>query len=187
MAMSATMNRRPWNSAMACPKAWRSFMYRTAWSRAPWAIPTDWAPMVGRLRSRVCMAMVNPWPSAPTLFPTGTRTSSRTISPVGLDQEAADAPVPGVGVGLGEHRVGVGDPGVRDPVLRPRQHVVVPVPHRPAPHGGDVAPGVRFRQAVARLGLPRGDPRDVPAAELLGAPVHERDHPELRDEHGDAR
>ena len=51
---------------------------------APWAIPTAWAPMVGRLRSRVCMAMVKPWPSSPILLSTGTRTSSKTTSPVGL-------------------------------------------------------------------------------------------------------
>ena len=51
---------------------------------APWAMPTAWAPMVGRLRSRVCMAMVNPWPSSPIRLAAGTRTSSKTTSPVGL-------------------------------------------------------------------------------------------------------
>ena len=51
---------------------------------APWAIPTAWAPMVGRLRSRVCMAMVNPIPSSPTRLVAGTRTSSKEIAAVGL-------------------------------------------------------------------------------------------------------
>jgi hypothetical protein len=79
---------------------------------APWAMPTAWAPMVGRLRSRVCMAMVKPWPSSPIRWVAGTRTSSRVTSagraapqahlvlvgghldaPVRLDQEAAD-PLP---------------------------------------------------------------------------------------------
>ena len=79
-------------------------------------------------------------------------------APVGLDHEAADPPVSGVGVGLGEDRVGVRDSGVGDPVLRPGQHVVVAVADRPAPHGGHIAAGVGLGQAVARLGLARGHP-----------------------------
>ena len=51
---------------------------------APWAMPTACAPMVGRLRSSVCMAMVKPWPSGPMRCEAGTRTSSSTTSPVGL-------------------------------------------------------------------------------------------------------
>ena len=51
---------------------------------APCAMPTACAPMVGRLRSSVCMAMVKPWPSSPMRCVAGTRTSSSTTSPVGL-------------------------------------------------------------------------------------------------------
>jgi hypothetical protein len=47
-------------------------------------MPTAWAPIVGRLRSSVAMAMRNPSPSSPIRLPTGTRTPSSTISPVGL-------------------------------------------------------------------------------------------------------
>ena len=69
---------------MGLPKALRSFMYPAASSMAPWAMPTAWAPMAGRLRSRVCMAMVKPMPSSPTRLAAGTRTSSKTTSAVGL-------------------------------------------------------------------------------------------------------
>ena len=83
---------------------------------APWAMPTAWDPMVGRLRSSVCMAMVKPLPSSPIRWLPGTRTPSKEIPAVGLprrpilsswvaistphsglDQEAADAPAPASG------------------------------------------------------------------------------------------
>ena len=51
---------------------------------APWAMPTAWAPIVGRLRLSVFMAMVKPSPSSPMRFSTGTRAPSSSTSPVGL-------------------------------------------------------------------------------------------------------
>src|SRR4051812_25455686 len=50
---------------------------------AAWEIPTAWAPIVGRDRSSVAMAMRKPSPSAPIMFEAGTRTSSNSTSPVG--------------------------------------------------------------------------------------------------------
>ena len=166
-------------------------------------MPTACAPMVGRLRSSVCMATVKPWPSSPMRCDAGTRTSSSTTSPVGLprmpelvlvlgdadaplllDQEARDAAPAGVGVGLGEDDVDVGDPGVGDPVLRAGEDVVVAVAHRPRAHGGHVTAGVGLGQAVAGLDLARRHPGHVGLLQLLAAPVHDRQHPELGDEDG---
>ena len=107
--------------------------------------------------------------------------------PLLLDQEARDAPPAGVGVGLGEDDVDVGDAGVGDPVLRPGQHVVVAVAHGAGPHGGHVAPGVGLGEAVARLDLACRHPRHVRLLELLGAPVQHRRHPELGDQDGQRR
>ena len=71
-----------------------------------------------------------------------------------LDDEAADAAVPGVGIGLGEHGVEVADARVRDPDLAAVEHVVVAVAHRPRAHArrrrcrrrpprGSTTPGTR--------------------------------------------
>ena len=147
------------------------------------------------------MAMVNPIPSSPTRLAAGTRTSSNDTAAVGLprspilsswaatstpqsglDDEAADPPPPGGGIGDGEDRIGVRDPGIGDPVLVPCQEIVVAVPHRPRPHGGHVAAGIRLGQAVAGLVLSGGDRRQVPLLQLLGSPVHHRQHPELGDQ-----
>ena len=46
---------------------------------------------------------------------------------------------------------------------------MIPVAHRPTPHGGDVAAGVGFRQAVTGLGLARCHPGYV-ALRQLGVP-----------------
>ena len=46
-------------------------------------MPTAWAAMPGRERSKVFMAMAKPSPSAPRRFDAGTRTSSNTSSAVG--------------------------------------------------------------------------------------------------------
>ena len=107
--------------------------------------------------------------------------------PLLLDQEARDAAPAGVGVGLGEDDVDVGDPGVGDPVLRAGQDVVVAVAHRPRAHGGHVAAGVGLGQAVAGLDLAGRHPWHVGLLQLLAAPVHDRQHPELGDEDGQRR
>ena len=46
-------------------------------------MPTAWAPIVGRLRSSVCMATLNPSPIPPRRWVSGTRTPSSRITPVG--------------------------------------------------------------------------------------------------------
>ena len=107
-------------------------------------------------------------------------------SPVGFDDEAADTPMPGIGVGLGEDGVGVGDTGVGDPVLGSRQDVVVAVANGPAAHGGDIAAGVGLREAVTALGLTGSHRREVLGLELFRPPIHDGDHAQLGDQYGHA-
>ena len=49
-------------------------------------MPTAWAPIVGRLRASVAIAIGKPLPSSPMRFSTGTRTfskaSSQGLSPI---------------------------------------------------------------------------------------------------------
>ena len=69
---------------MRLPNCLRSRAYAVATSRAPWAIPTAWAAIPGRLRSNVFIARPKPSPSAPIRFAAGTRTPSKASSAVGL-------------------------------------------------------------------------------------------------------
>ena len=84
MAMSASMNWIPWKAPIGCSNARRSRAYPRAASRAAWAMPTAWAPMVGRDCSRVRMAMANPSPSSPRRLSTGTSQSAKWSATVGL-------------------------------------------------------------------------------------------------------
>ena len=114
------------------------------------------------------IAILNPSPSSPSRFATGTRAPSKTSSPVvepvmpdlrlqprhletrrsRLDDECRDSVVSGVGVGLREHRVHARDTGVRDESLVAVDHVGVAVAPRSRPHRGRV--GARFRPRSAR-------------------------------------
>ena len=136
-------------------------------------------------------------------FSAGTAHSSSTISPVGdprtpilcssfddrepgevlLDDEAADAPVARVGIGLGEHRVEVADARVGDPELAARQHVVVAVAYRlrcacrprrcpRRPRRGSTTPGTRRSRRASTYFAP----------ERVAAVVEHRRHRELGDE-----
>ena len=78
---------------------------------------------------------------------------------------------PAAGSVLANTSVHVGDAGVGDPHLRAREDVVVAVAHGPGRHRRHVRAGVGLRQAVRRLALARGDPRDVLLLQLLGAEV----------------
>jgi hypothetical protein len=80
-------------------------------------------------------------------------------TPVLLDDETADPPMPCRRVGLGKDGVEVRDAGVRDPILRPGDDVVVAVPHGTSRHGSHVGAGIGLRQAVAGLRLTGGDER----------------------------
>ena len=55
-----------------------------AWSSAPCAMPTAWAPIVTRVWSRVRSAILRPSPGAPTMRSPGMRTLSKSSSRVGL-------------------------------------------------------------------------------------------------------
>ena len=56
VAMSASMNWMPWKSAIDEPNCFRSVVYCTAASSAPCAIPTAWAPTIGREPSSASIA-----------------------------------------------------------------------------------------------------------------------------------
>ena len=132
----------------------------------------------------------------------GTRTSSKTTSPVGDARSPILSSCLGNStpqsfstrkhvmpwlargrIGAREDGVGVRHAGVGDPVLRAVQDVVVAVAHRATAHRRDVGPGVGLGEAVTRLDLARGDARQVRLLELLGGEVHDRQHAELRDQH----
>jgi hypothetical protein len=100
--------------------------------------------------------------------------ADRQTRTVRLDDEGADAAVPGGGVGLGEHGVDAGDAGAGDPGLAPVEDPLVAVTHGARGHGGGVAPGVRLGEAVARLLLPGHDRREHPLLELFAAVGEER-------------
>ena len=83
--MSASVNCVAWKSAIAEPNCLRSLVYLIASSRQRWAPPNEQAPMLSRPPSRPIIAMRKPSPSAPTRFPTGTRTSSKLTCAVGCE------------------------------------------------------------------------------------------------------
>mmetsp|Transcript_8249 Transcript_8249/g.15020 ORF Transcript_8249/g.15020 Transcript_8249/m.15020 type:complete len:216 (-) Transcript_8249:456-1103(-) len=68
--------------AMGLPKALRSTAYLAAQSMAADAIPRAWPAMPMRPASRVVMATLKPWPSAPRRFEAGMTTSSMMRFPV---------------------------------------------------------------------------------------------------------
>ncbi len=81
-AISAKINRRPWNFAIDCPNCFRFLAYFTASSRAAWATPTDWAAIPIRPLSRPVMAILNPSPSLPSKLSFGIRQFSNIRSTV---------------------------------------------------------------------------------------------------------
>src|SRR3989441_379955 len=83
MAMSASMNWMPWNAAIGWPNCCRSFAYATAASSAAWPMPTAIAPVAGRVTSRVRIAILNPSPSSPSRWSTGTGQSVKWSATVG--------------------------------------------------------------------------------------------------------
>mmetsp|Transcript_14366 Transcript_14366/g.27140 ORF Transcript_14366/g.27140 Transcript_14366/m.27140 type:complete len:205 (-) Transcript_14366:567-1181(-) len=81
--MSASRNCRCWLAARGRPNWWRSLMYARAWSKQAAAPPTLVVPMEMRPPSRPRMAILNPSPSAPSRFSSGTNASSSTTVVVG--------------------------------------------------------------------------------------------------------
>ena len=75
VAMSAIMNWIAWCIAIGTPNWTRSLEYSVANSNDARAMPTAIAATPGRVRSRVCMASLNPWFSSPSRFSSGTSMS----------------------------------------------------------------------------------------------------------------
>ncbi len=145
-------------------------------------MPHAAAPTVARSRSSVFRPSANPRPSSPSRFSAGTRQFSNAISPSGCGAESTCAPrngaracrparrsgdalVPRLGIGGGEHRVEVGDPGVRDEGLgrrgartrSPSRRAVVAIAATSEPASGSViakAPIARPARGVQRPALP---------------------------------
>ncbi len=82
VASCATWNWMPWNSAMALPNCFRSLIYPTAASSAPWATPSICAPMPILPSLRVSIAILYPCPTGPMTFWSGTWQPSRISSQV---------------------------------------------------------------------------------------------------------
>src|ERR1700694_4758352 len=81
--MSASMNWTAWKSLISFPNCLRSLVYAIAASSAPCAMPTAWAPIVGRVWSRVARAVLKPVPGSPMIRSPGTRHCSKYSSVVG--------------------------------------------------------------------------------------------------------
>ncbi len=77
LAMSARRKATAWWRAMGTPKATRSSAYRAACSMAARARPTAAAATGGRVWSNAFMASIQPCPTWPTTFSSGTSTSSK--------------------------------------------------------------------------------------------------------------
>src|SRR5438477_440906 len=75
VAMSAIMKLTPWCIAIGMSNVTRPFAYSTACSYAACATPTAPVAVPGRVKSSVAIAILNPSPSSPRRFSTGTRTS----------------------------------------------------------------------------------------------------------------
>src|SRR5215510_11350555 len=75
VAMSAIMKLTPWFIAIGMPNWTRSFEYCAAYSNAARATPTPPIAVPGLVKSSVFIAILKPWPSSPSRFSTGTRTS----------------------------------------------------------------------------------------------------------------
>src|SRR2546427_399544 len=73
----------PWNAAIGWPNCRRSFAYAAAASSAAWPMPTAIAPVIGRVMSSVCMAILNPSPSSPSRCSIGTAQSVKWSATVG--------------------------------------------------------------------------------------------------------
>ncbi len=58
--MSASMNCMPWKSPIALAELLALLGVADRASSAPWAMPTAWAPIVGRVWSRVRSAVLKP-------------------------------------------------------------------------------------------------------------------------------
>jgi len=78
VAMSASMNDKPWNSMIGRPNWCRSVAYRTARSSAAWATPVAHAAIPSRPASSAASAIENPRPSSPTSWSRGTRAPSNS-------------------------------------------------------------------------------------------------------------
>ena len=168
---------------MRCPNCLRSLAYAVATSSAPWAMPTAWAAIPGRLRSNVRMASSNPSPSSPMRFAAGTRTPSNASSAVGLPRmphlvlEPSDAEAVGrdlddearepavawaVRIGDREDRDEVRHGALADEPLRAGDHVVVAVADGARARGRGIGAG---------LGLGQGERDEVLAGRELREPA----------------
>src|SRR2546427_392400 len=87
IAMSASMNWMPWNAAIGWPNCCRSFAYAAAASSAAWPMPTAIAPVIGRVMSRVRIAILNPSPSSPSRCSIGTAQSVKWSATVGEQRQ----------------------------------------------------------------------------------------------------
>src|SRR3954467_6490019 len=180
--MSASLNWMPWSWLIGFPNAIRSFEYWFAKSVAPWAMPTACAAAPSRVRSSTVRATDRPFPSAPTMFAAGTRTSVNDGEPGGVgkrrgagggapdselvlelarveagavllhDEGRHAAALP---IGLREDDVEVRDRGVRDPVLLAVDHPLVAVADGGGAHGRRVRAGFGLRQRERRRPLAR--------------------------------
>ena len=83
IAMSASMNCTPWKSLTGLRNCLRSVVYAIAASKAPCAMPTACAPIVGRVWSRLASAVLNPLPGSPMMRSPGMRQFSKYSSVVG--------------------------------------------------------------------------------------------------------
>ena len=171
-------------------------------------MPTAWAPIVTRVWSKVASASFRPPPTVPD-DPvardagavedqlTRRRTLDAELALLGPEREARVVllhderrdvvAARAVRVGHSQHRVVLRDPGVRDPRLLPREHPVVAVTHRPAPHRRGVGAGLTLGQPVRERRLPRRERRQVAALQLLAAGEDDRHRAELvhrRDQRG---
>src|SRR3954451_19491076 len=137
MDMSASMNCTPWKSLTDLPNCFRSRVYSTAASRAPWATPTACAPIVGRVKSSVRSAVLKPVPGSPMIRSAGMVQSVKYSSHVGeplipIFRSLGPMAKPGsslctanaempfgllLRVGDGHDRAPLGDAGVGDPGL----------------------------------------------------------------------
>jgi hypothetical protein len=101
---------------------------------------------------------------------------------IGLDDEGRDSVrVAGVGIGDGEADVEVGDAEVRDPVLGPVDHPLVPVAHGAGSHPAGVGAGVGLREGEGRSPLPARTARQEARLLLVGPEELDRQRPELLD------
>ena len=147
-------------------------------SSAHCAPPSEHAAMLMRPPLSADIAILKPWPCAPSMADAGTRTSSRITWRVGCafqpiffsfgpnvrpaaspgTRNARDAARAGL-AGARHDDVDRGLAAAGDELLDAGQHVVVAVADRAGRDGGGIRPGARLGEAVAAEVRHRGEPR----------------------------